>query len=83
MNEKELAEWKLKVSIRNPTWVLYHNLWCIVDEILEVGDISDELFGRICKMLTKKIASKIFVKKNLIYAGGVAEIFTDDIGEEL
>lgn len=83
MNKKELAEWKSKVSMSPPKWVLYSNLWDLVGEILQVGEITDELFGRICRVLVKKVKSECFVEKNLIYGGGVAEIYTDDIGERL
>lgn len=69
MNKKELMEWKSRVSMSPPKWVLYSNLWDLAGSILEAGEITDELFKRTGEMLTKKIMGMLLAKRKLDYRG--------------
>lgn len=73
MSKKEFIQQKLKISttaLLDNSFEVHYNLWKLADKILEAGEITDELFERIGKVLAKKIwfweSIKVTLDKDLV-----------------
>jgi len=58
MNKKEFPQWKRKISVSalaDNSIVVHYDLWNLANEILETGEITDELFKRIGAALVNKM----------------------------